>query len=306
MSIGPGDKNCKHCEGSGTIRETAPETVLKRGSHPPRFRRCECVLQRDIAANVERGMRKLMEAPKIEESPLIKAIVNDVWVTASKTWFTANLRHIAIRQPPTWYFKVISDADLMTAWLASIALKGKDILDPDAAKVSLTHITIVDLVMPPDLLVIRLGIKQARNVATPEVLLEALRHREHAGLPTWVWDTPREMLDVGHICWSSMVAEYMSTWRHVRTRDAIPTPTQKPDVLENPHAAWAENPSKEDSDPDAYEDQEPAVASKPEEISELKGAAGHIDLSLRPKGRPTLARSSGGRKTLWGNEGEGE
>jgi len=267
------------------------------------------VLQRDITANVERGMRKIIEAPAIKASQLTEAVEQDVWITAPKPWFTANLRHVAIRMPPTWYFKVVSDADLMTAWLASVALKGKEILDPDAAKVSLTHITVVDLVMPPELLIIRLGIKQARNVATPEVLLEALRHREHAGLPTWVWDTPREMLDNGHICWSPMVAEYLSTWRHMRTRESdvpTPRPTSRATPPTNPHE-WANPRNKESAiDPDEYEDKEPPQAPETEEIDELKGSQGHIDLSGRPKGRPTLADSGGGRKTLWGNEGEGK
>jgi hypothetical protein len=301
VTKGPGDADCPNCFGKGVTRESADSESL----HPPRFHRCQCVLQRDITANVDRGMRKLIEAPRIKSSQLTEVVGDDVWVTAPKPWFTANLRHVAIRMPPTWYFKVVSDADLMTAWLASVALKGKEILDPDAAKVSLTHITIVDLVMPPELLVIRLGIKQARNVATPEVLLEALRHREHAGLPTWVWDTPREMLDKGHICWSPMVAEYMSTWRHMKTRDQVEVHSApEPGPPPNPHK-WA-NPRERETDvePEEYTDQEPQEAVEAEELTGLKDAGGHVDLNLS-KGRPTLAGSSGGRKTLWG-QGEDE
>ena len=196
------------------------------GNHPPTYRRCRCVIRRDIAANVNRGMRGLMTAPKVEESPLLESISDDLWVTAPKGWFMSHLRHVAIRQPPTWYFKVVSDADLMAAWLASAALKGKDILDPDAARVSLTHLTLVDLVTPPELLIIRLGVKVARNVAAPEVLLEALQHRDHLDMPTWLWDTPFSPFEDGHISYSTSALDFLSTWEHLTQDDThSPTPT---------------------------------------------------------------------------------
>lgn len=285
ITAGPGDPDCKHCDGRGVV--PAPPRPGDKGNHPPAFNRCRCVLQQDITANVERGMRKLLQAMPIKQSPIIEAIDDDLWVTASKAWFTANLRHIAIRQPPTWYFKVVSDADLMTAWLASAALKGKGILDPDAAKVSLTHVTLVDLIMPPQLLIIRLGIKQARNIATPEVLLEALRAREHAGLPTWVWDTPREKLAEGHICWSVMVAEYLSTWRHVQTRDTHMTP--KAQTV--PPQRWASAHNQPD------EADEPLEDEGTEEIDALRGAHGHVDLTMKRPMRMTMS-DGGGRKSL--------
>lgn len=226
MSEGPGKPDCEVCRGRGIIPvkfDDAP-TQPTEGVRPPQYDRCLCVLQQDIARNVERGMRKLMKAPVIPKSKFSKFLERDLWVTANKVTFMANLRHVAVRSPPTWYFKVVSDADLMTSWLASVALKGKDILDPDAAKVSLEHVTLVDLVMPPHLLIVRLGIKQARNVASPEVFLEALRHREHAGLPTWVWDTPEETLDRGHICWSHAVMEFLENWDHLTFRGGSQTP----------------------------------------------------------------------------------
>lgn len=209
--VGPGDPECLHCKGDGVI---AVEQDTEH-RHPPSYRRCKCVLYKDIIANVERGMKGLSKAPAIKTSPLLKEKNESLWLTASPAWLCAHLRHVAIRQPPTWYFKVISDVDLMTAWLASAALKGKEILDPDAAKVSLEHLTLVDLIVPPQLLIIRVGVKAARNVATPEVLLETLIHREHLGLPTWVWDQPGWRLEGHHNAYSEDVGRYLSSWDHM-------------------------------------------------------------------------------------------
>ncbi len=212
---GPGDVACKFCLGEGIVAKEPGD-----GVHPRVYSRCACAIQRDIADNVERGMAKLLDAPGLKKPSFMHAFrEQNLWVTAEFAVFTAHLRWVATRQPPTWYFKVVTDANLMTAWLASVALKGDKIYDPDvlkeATKVSTEYLTLVDLVMPPDLLVIQLGTKVARNEAMPEVFLEALNEREAEGKPTWVWDTPSVPLAPGHRCFSSMVAYHnLANWKH--------------------------------------------------------------------------------------------
>lgn len=228
----PGDPNCPKCGGRGVL-VAEPDQSLGQVDHPPAYYRCQCVLYKDILANVERGMKGLTKAAKVKKSRLAGYRDRDLWVTASKPWFAAHLRHMAIRRPPVWYFRVVSDADLMTSWLASIALKGKDILDPDAATVSLTHLTLVDLVQPPALLIIRLGIKQARNITMSEVLHEALSHRQHLDLPTWLWDQPNAPLNDSHRCWSPAIEEFLYDWKHITKAGGASG--SRPDLIEEIH-----------------------------------------------------------------------
>jgi hypothetical protein len=220
----PGNPDCPHCKGEGVILVKQDDTRPMR--HPPAYRRCVCVLHLDILANVKRGMPGLATAPVVKESPLLGHEHYDLWITAKIDWFKAHLRHVAIRQPPTWYFKVVSDVDLMTAWLATAALKGVEIYDADAVSVSFSHMTLVDLVVPPQLLVVRTGVKAARNSATPEVLLETLTIRESLDLPTWVWDQPHYPLDKGNITWSEEVGHWLGHWEHISTDESGPI---KPD-----------------------------------------------------------------------------
>jgi len=194
---------CEICGGTG-LCPTPPVPP-----HPPSYNRCECVLRRDILANVERGYPGLSDAAVIEKSPLLGKHKEDVWVTSGRTFF-AHLRHVAVRQPSSWSFKVVSDAELVTAWLATAGLGGGEIIDPDAYTVSTRYMTVPDLVAPPDLVVIRMGIKAARNVAAPEVLAEAINTRIHERKPTWVWDSPTHPLDAGHIFWSPDIKEALS------------------------------------------------------------------------------------------------
>ena len=223
--------DCTECGGTGF-------TIVDDGSRgPPSTRTCVCVLRRQIRSNIERGMRGLSRADPLEpgaSSPLMqkKRVTKDVWVTASVPWFTSHLRHTAARQRVDWGFRVVTDADLMVAWLATAALQGTEILDADArskaAPVSLTKLTLVDISEPPELLVVRLGVKAARNSAMPEVLYETLTIRAHAGKPTWLWDQPDAPFDQSHLSYSRLAEEMLGGWDRVREGDALDlAPPQK-------------------------------------------------------------------------------
>jgi len=210
----PANPDCPNCKGQGMV------PVDREANTPPAVQLCKCVLHLSILKNVERGMRGLTRAAPIEKSVLLERPNENLWITAPKEWFFSHLRHVAIRNPPSWAFLVKSDADLMVAWLASAALKGHEIYDADFSRegyipVSLAHMTLVDLIEPPDLLIIRLGIKAARNQAMPEVLMETLTHRAHLGRPSWVWDQPSNPLTTDHLCFSPLLMEFLSDWTRI-------------------------------------------------------------------------------------------
>lgn len=215
------DPDCPNCGGTGMVRaEPNPP-------HPPRFSRCDCVVRLDILQNVEKAMVGLSKAPAIKETPLLGREEQDLWITAGRD-FLSHLRHVGVRRPINWYLKVVTDADLTTSWLASIALQGKDILDADAYKVSTKHITIPDLVVPPDLLVIRMGVKVTRNSAAAECLGEALNIRLHEQKPTWLWDEPLHPLDAGHLFWSDQVARVLNNWDHLHLKPETSSGPKRP------------------------------------------------------------------------------
>ena len=222
--MGAPDTNCKSCGGTGMVdAESSPP-------HPPTFRRCDCALRKDILQNVERGLVGLSKADSISSTPLLDLEDSNLWVTSSGGSFLPHLRHLAIRKPVTWNFKVVSDAELVTAWLSTVALQGKDILDADAYMVSTKYLTIPDLVVPPDLLVIRMGVKIARNSASSEVLAEALSTRMHETKPTWIWDEPDRPLNSGHLFWSDAVGRIIKPWSRLSLvpGSSSPSPSTSP------------------------------------------------------------------------------
>lgn len=203
--------NCPECKGFGMI-------PLREGDvdRPPAFTRCTCVIREDILANASQVMPGLLTALPVKRSPLVGKTVNNVWITAPERWFSSHLRHVAIRQSPVWVGRVVSDAELVTSWLATVALKGAEIFDADAFGVSTKFLTITDLVTPPDLVVVRMGIKVARNSACAEVLAEAVNLRKHEKKPTWIWDQPDNPLAPGHLFWSGEVSQVLSGFQTIR------------------------------------------------------------------------------------------
>lgn len=210
----PGDLNCPHCSGDGVIPI--------EDSHPPAAKVCVCMHRKEIIKNVERGWKGLIQGRKLQRgavSALQEYLNDDVWITASLDWFMAHLRWCAIRRPPNWSFKVISDVDLMRAWFGGLAVSGAEIFDADAMSVTAQHLSLVDLIEPPGLLIVRVGVKAARNEAMPEVLLETLYHRMHLRKPIWVWHEPHNPFDESMRSYSEEARETMRHWVRIEQDD---------------------------------------------------------------------------------------
>jgi hypothetical protein len=98
-------------------------------------------------------------------------------------------------------------------------LKRSEIFDADVAlsgaTVSAKMHSLVDFIDPPELLVIQLGVKSARNNAMPEVFLETLRHRAFTGKPTWVFDQPDSPFNSNHLCYSEESHHVMTEFKRV-------------------------------------------------------------------------------------------
>jgi len=196
---------CDICKGRGCLDSFGDNGL-------PISRRCKCVLKKDIEVNMDRRWKNLSKAIPIEDSILKRKTNEDLWITAPLPLLKKHLRHVAFRKGPLWNFKVTNDAKLITAWLATAGLKG-DIFDPDA--VSLEELTLIDLVVPSELLIIVLGVKTANNKEMANVLLESLTHREYENKPTWICDQPHHQLEYGHKCFSEDISYYLEDWEHI-------------------------------------------------------------------------------------------
>jgi len=116
---------------------------------------------------------------------------------------------------------VVSDADLMDAWLsAKLDVRDADVEQMRQKADVRRFSALVDLAEPATLLIIVCGVKAARNEAMPEVLLEVLHHREHLNKPTWLVDQPSYLLregpgDYKHISYNHNVGDFIAEWKHL-------------------------------------------------------------------------------------------
>lgn len=209
-SQGDGNSECLICNGKGVTYRMVD--IGGGRMWPSRTIPCDCVYERNLKNNVKRIWPCLMTTVPIDHSPLLKATTKNLWITASQRDFRSHMRYVAFRMSPNWGCKVVTDSKIITSWLASAT----DIGDPDVnlekASNSLQYTTIEDLAIPPELLVIILGVKAAKNREMPNVLLEAIQERDIRGKATWVVDSPHNPLRQGHICYSEGVAEILDTF----------------------------------------------------------------------------------------------
>ena len=239
---GDGLPDCPLCFGRGVVELPLDEW------HPlavgPQTRICRCVYVRDVLANMERGWKGLARS-KPTPSPLKGKEQENLWVTATDKTLRRHLRYVVARMEPRWYFAVVSDADLMDSWLHNVPTE--DLLDADVGRSrggprpTDKYTALVDLVEPPDLLILRVGVKAARNKAMPEVLLEVLQHRGYQSKPTWLVDFPNCRLVSGHIAWDQRVGELLSDWDRVELSEDLAgsLPSLETLVRETTHEARA-------------------------------------------------------------------
>jgi len=181
------------------------------------FDTCVCTRARREREALERVWRGYSGFEPIDRTPLVKYAQQDVLVSASSPTLRTHLARV-LHQVPSLLrsTRVVSDLDLVSAWLATAGL---DVLDPEVAghtrDAEDAYLRLVDLVAPPSLLVLRLGVKAARNVAVPEVILEALQCRAHRGRPTWVVEDPYVPFTTGAIFWSPQLVAHMAPWDRV-------------------------------------------------------------------------------------------
>lgn len=240
--LGDGAPDCPECKGRGVVEYQSPTSPV------PGTLACVCVKERDTRLNMDRGWRGLSRYKPLKKSRLIKHVQDNLRVTCTEKLFRHHMSRIALDQGPRWKFNVFSDADLMDAWLSRVA--DDEIYDPDVEAIRKTAVSgrflaLVDLVEPPGLLILRVGVKAARNSAMPEVLLEALQHRSMVDKPTWVVDTPAYPLGVGHIAFDSRVGEYLEAWDHLCLEASLQAvPSQEGDAGFKPMPMGQGSPAK--------------------------------------------------------------
>lgn len=209
-----GDPDCRTCGGAGVTRKREGVWLVATP--------CACASRRQLAEAIERcwpaDVIKAARA-KPAASVLTGRTTTSLWVRAERDVLAA---HLAVALPATGRIELVrvaSDADLATAWLARVGGKVRD----EEVREALAsrddedrYDRLVDLVAPPALLVIQLGVKAVALKDLPGLVTEAILTRQQRGRPTWIVDTAAKPLAPGHLAHSEELAAMLATWGQVR------------------------------------------------------------------------------------------
>ena len=237
MSRDYADPNCPKCGGAGFIY---PECLYTRpGEKGGQY--CDCALDALRIMNMEQIWRSLSTAkdlPGLRANPPLKVFLeHNLWITASEITFKQHMKALAYSMSSMWDCRVYADSQLLDSWFGTQKAQGVRIYDLEIERSTLEAIDLPDLVTPPDLLVVLLGIKQLPNKEAPNALLETLGLRRHVGKPTWLVDQPDHRIDEPHHRFFSESLESMlSAWAHVKIVRAKMSKFRAVPVLANPVA----------------------------------------------------------------------
>lgn len=235
---GDGRPDCEHCHGRGVVpylMDPMPKFVVGEIMTP-----CECVRARDVLVNVKRTWVALVKTEPVKKTPLKGKGDTNLWITtANQVILKAHLKRVILDGSSNWYVRVVTDAELMDAWL-SRDIPDHEVIDVDVQQVrranKKVYMSLSDLTDPPDLLIVQLGVKAARNSAMCEVLQETLNTRAHEDKPTWIVDSEISPLNPNHLAYSEQVHDAMGDWEHITLVD--PKASSKKDLAgNNPYSA---------------------------------------------------------------------
>jgi len=200
---------CKKCGGAGYLQKDDGYMGM------PYAIPCSCAVKKALNIQAERAWKGLTDTRLTKASSLKGKMEDNVVIVGDKSSLMLNLRSaLAHRKKPEEFVKVVSDATLMSAWLSNLQLAQSEIIDPDFQR-NIRVQSLEDLAESPSLLIVRLGVKMARNSAMPEVLVETIELREHLSKPTWIVEEPNRPLQEGHISWSRAVDESIEGWERI-------------------------------------------------------------------------------------------
>lgn len=234
MSEQIGDPDCPRCGGQGFLY---PERMLTLpGERGGRY--CDCTLENLRLVNMERIWESLSQSPDIrglrDQPPLKLFVDRDLWITSETAVFRSHLKAVVQNMETTWDARVVADSQLLDSWLGTAKAQGAKIFDVEVENAKVSHLSLPDLVEPPKLLILLLGVKQLANREAPNALLEALGLRRHLGRPTWLVDQPNNPVTYNaHRFYSETLEMWLQHWPHVALKGASVSAVRERKALEN-------------------------------------------------------------------------
>lgn len=194
-------QSCPICLGKGHLKTVGKDSA----GYPQVFMTpCKCVR---IERFKQRVGHDIFQAPNLKRTPLLAKTGKNLFLHADREDLLPHLKCLLWAKGPDFFFRLLTDLDVMDAWLS----KPKESMTPNRDVINSSSTlgmgvawsSLRDAVEDPSLLLLYIGVSTHPNRALSNALTEALRIRSWAGKPTWVINPPERIWREGfHICWS--------------------------------------------------------------------------------------------------------
>lgn len=205
----PGNPACSRCRGVGDVQIEGVWVHCVCVARLSKVQRVRACWPPDVLRAAGRN--------EVRQSALDGRLGENLRIRAERSVLVSHLARAVVAAGRIELVRIASDADLVDAWLANVG----GIRDDEAAghrgEQEARYRNVSDLVAPPKLLVLYVGVRAARLADLPDLILEAIQVRQQRGLATWVVDTVDRPMGEGRCpAWREDLAAQLAGWPTVR------------------------------------------------------------------------------------------
>ena len=224
----PGNPACSRCRGVGDVQIEGVWVHCVCVARLSKVQRVRACWPPDVLRAAGRN--------EVRQSALDGRLRENLRIRAERGVLVSHLARAVVASGRIELVRIASDADLVDAWLANVG----DLRDGEAVghrgEQEARYRNVSDLVAPPKLLVLYVGVRAARLADLPDLILEAIQVRQQRGLATWVVDTVDRPLAEGRCpAWREDLAAMLAGWPTVRLNSAQEVGEVDVELTAEPH-----------------------------------------------------------------------
>jgi hypothetical protein len=185
---------CKECMGSGTIERDG------------KLYNCECYYIKQSQQSMPLYVQRAIVTPQHLELPIIQAIDKILFIKGTRADINAIIKAVMLKYNAKW-IKLTSDAEIRNVYVGSMSKQSRS--EDYTGEI---YNNIQDLMDPPDLVIIHLGVISNKNKAAPGALEEALAHRINGAKPVWAFSLADNPFTSSSFAYSLRVDELINSY----------------------------------------------------------------------------------------------
>ena len=166
---------------------------------------CDCAFVRRLSSVIPSYVKKIHYQKEHLQLGLLKHTDKSIYIKSTWQDMKAIVKALYFMYPSK-FIRITSDAEIRDVYVGS---KSRTAKSEDFNGEVYNNLS--DLIIGPDLLIIRLGEIKNKNKAASGALLESLQYRIDYGRPVWVWTDLECPFNLGSFSYSESVAEVLST-----------------------------------------------------------------------------------------------